>query len=86
VELDPIGTQTFATLGLAYWYGGRIEEVIATYRKILELNPANEGIHGLLGLVYIGEASPQQALAELDQVMDPYWRLPGLAMVDASLK
>jgi len=81
VELDPISVQAFATLGLSYWYGGRIEEAIATYGKILDLNPGNKAIHGLLGLIYIAQSSPQQAVAELDQITDPYWRLPGLAMV-----
>ena len=81
VELDPIGVQSFATLGLSLWYGGRTEEAKAIYRKILELNPEHQAIHGLLGLVYITQSSPQQALAELDQIIDPYWRLPGLAMV-----
>jgi tetratricopeptide (TPR) repeat protein len=80
VELDPISAQTFTTLGLAYWYGGQIEEAIATYRKILELNPGHSIIHGLLGLVYLTQLSEQEALAELDQVIDPFWRLPGVAM------
>jgi TolB-like protein/Tfp pilus assembly protein PilF len=84
-DYDPISAQVYATLGLSYWYGGQIEEAVAVYRKILELNPANEAIRSVLGLIYITHSNPQQALVELDQVKDPYWRLPGLAMIYHSL-
>jgi TolB-like protein/Tfp pilus assembly protein PilF len=85
VELDPIGVQSYATLGLSYWYGGRVEEAVAAYRKILELNPDHEVFHALLGQIYIMRSNPQDAQAELDEVSDPYWRLPGLAMLNHSL-
>jgi TolB-like protein/Tfp pilus assembly protein PilF len=85
VELDPIGVQAFATLGLAYWYGGQAEEAISTYRRILEISPENEAARGVLGWVLIAQSRPEQALSELDQIADPFWRLPGLAMVHHSL-
>jgi tetratricopeptide (TPR) repeat protein len=85
VELDPIGVQAFATLGLAYWYGGQAEEAISTYLRILEISPENEAARGVLGWVLIAQSRPEQALSELDQIADPFWRLPGLAMVYHSL-
>jgi TolB-like protein/cytochrome c-type biogenesis protein CcmH/NrfG len=85
VELDPISAQTLATLGLAYWYGGRIEEAITTYRKILEFVPDYPVVRGLIALVYLTQSNPKEALAELDQVPDPFWQLPGLAMACHSL-
>ncbi len=85
VELDPISAQALSTLGFAFWYGGRLDEAIAAYRKILELIPEYPAIHGLIGLVYLTQSRPQAALAELELVKDPYWRLPGLAMTYHSL-
>ncbi len=79
-ELDPISAQAFATLGMAFWYAGRLDEAINAYRKILELIPEYPEIHGLIGLVHLTESNPQEALSELKLVKDPYWRLPGLAM------
>jgi TolB-like protein len=83
-EYDPISTQVYATLGLSCWYGGRIEEAIDAYMKILEMNPDNEAIRSVLGLVYLGQSRPLAALAELEKIKDPYWRLPGMAMFDHS--
>jgi len=80
VELDPISVQPYATLALAYWYGGRLEEAVAAYQKILEFMPEYDAMRGLIGLVYLTQSKPQEALVELDLVKDPYWRLPGLAM------
>jgi TolB-like protein/cytochrome c-type biogenesis protein CcmH/NrfG len=80
VELDPISVQPYATLALAYWYGGRWEEAVASYRKILEFIPDYPAIRSLIGQVYLSQSRPQEALAELVQVKDPFWRLPGLAM------
>jgi TolB-like protein/Flp pilus assembly protein TadD len=84
-ELNPISAQAFSTLGFAFWYGGRLDEAIAAYRKILELIPGYPAIQGLIGLVYLTQSNPQMALAELEPVKDPYWRLPGLAMAYYSL-
>jgi tetratricopeptide (TPR) repeat protein len=81
VELDPISVQPYATLGLAYWYWGRPEEAVAAYQKILEFNPGYPAIQGLIGLVRITQSNRQEAMAVLDQVKDPFWRLPGMAMV-----
>ncbi len=83
-EYDPISAQVYATLGLSYWYGGRTEEAVDAYMKILEMNPDNEAIRSVLGLVYLDQSRPLAALAELDKVKDPYWRLPGLAMINHS--
>jgi TolB-like protein len=80
-EIDPISVQPYATLGLAYWYGGRFDEAVAAYLKIQEFNPEFPALHGLIGLVYITQLKAQEALAALDQVKDPIWRLPGMAMV-----
>jgi TolB-like protein/cytochrome c-type biogenesis protein CcmH/NrfG len=85
VEIDPISAQTLATLGLAYWYEGRVEDAITTYRRILEFVPEYPAVRGLIALVYLTELNPKEALAELNQVPDPFWRLPGMAMAYYSL-
>lgn len=79
-EIDPISVQPYATLGLAYWYGGRFDEAVAAYGKIEEFNPEFPPLHGLIGLVYLTQLKTQEALVELDLVKDPFWRLPGMAM------
>ncbi len=79
-EIDPISVQPYATLGLAYWYGGRFEEAVAAYRRIQEFNPEFSPLHGLIGLVHLTQLKAQEALVELDQAKDPFWRLPGMAM------
>ncbi len=84
-DLNPISAQAFATLGFALWYGGRLDEAISVYRKILELIPGYSAIQGLIGLVYLTQSNPQAALAELEPVKDPYWRLTGLSMAYHSL-
>ncbi len=81
VELDPISVQPYATLGLAYWYGGRWEEAVAAYKKALEFVPEYTVMRSLIGLVLLTQAKPLEAQAELEQVKDPFWRLPGMAMV-----
>lgn len=85
VQRDPISAQALTTLALAAWYGGRLDEAVAAYRKILELIPEYPAIHGLLGLIHLTRSNLREALAELEQAKDPYWRLPGLAMVYHSL-
>lgn len=84
-ELDPISAQALATLAFALWYGERLEDAIAVYRRILELIPDYPAIHGLIGLVFLTQSNPQAALSELELVKDPYWQLPGLAMAYHSL-
>lgn len=85
VEIDPISAQALATLGFTLWYGGRPEEAIDVYREILELIPEYPTIQGLIGLVYLTKSDPQAALAALEPVKDPYWRLTGLSMAYHSL-
>ncbi len=85
MELDPISVQVLSTLGLATWYGGRPDEAIAAYRKVLEIIPEYPVMHGLLGLIYITQSKLGEAVAELEQTTDPFWRLPGLAMALYSL-
>lgn len=80
VESDPISVQPHATLGMAYWYGGRPDEAVAAYQKILEIIPEYPAMRGLIGWVRLTQSKPQEALAVLDQTKDPMWRLPGMAM------
>ena len=80
VELDPISVQSYATLALAHWYGGRPDEAVSDYQKILEIVPEYPAILGLIGWVRLTQSKPQEALAVLEQTKDPMWRLPGMAM------
>lgn len=83
-ELDPVNPLAYSTLGLACWYGGRVEEAVSAYRKMLELNPGSQAARGLIASVYLAESRPGEAEAELGQITDAFWRLPGTAMVHHS--
>ncbi len=85
VEINPISAQALSTLGFALWYGGRLDEAISIYRKILEIIPQYPTIQGMIGLVYLTQSDPRAAFAEFEQVKDPYWKLPGLSMAFHSL-
>jgi tetratricopeptide (TPR) repeat protein len=80
VKLDPLSTSPLFTLALAAWYSGRLEEAASAYKRILELVPENAAAHSLLGEVYLELSGPMEALAEIEQEKDLYWRLPGQAM------
>jgi TolB-like protein/Flp pilus assembly protein TadD len=84
-EINPISAQALSTLGFSLWYGGRLDDAIAVYRKILDLIPENPVAQGMIGMVYLTQSDPLAALAELEPVKDPYWRLPGLSMAYYSL-
>jgi len=81
VELDPINVPShFNTLGLAAYYAGRSEEAAAAFKKTLELNPEFPGTHTSLGQVYLAQAHPQEALAEMEREPEPAFRLQGQAL------
>ena len=46
----------------------------------LELNPERPFSHTGLGMVYLAQAHPQEALAEIEREPEPDFRLFGLAL------
>jgi TolB-like protein/class 3 adenylate cyclase/Flp pilus assembly protein TadD len=80
VELDPLSVPAHNTLGFAAYYAGRRDEAAAALKKAIELNPEFPNSHALLGQVYLAQAHPQQALAEMEREPEPAVRLQGQAL------
>ena len=80
LELDPLSVSTSGHLGFAAYYAGRLDEAIAAYKKALELNPEGVFTHTSLGRVYLAQAHPQEALAEMEREPEPDLRLQGQAL------
>ncbi len=80
VELDPLNAQAHDVLGLSAYYGGRLEESAAAYRKALELNAEYPIAHAQIGSIYLVQARPQEALAEMERETHPVFRVYGLAL------
>jgi TolB-like protein len=80
IKLDPLSAQAYDSLGSHAYYSGRLEEAIAALKKALELNPERPGTHRILRRVYLAQAHPQEALAEMEREPEPVWRLYGQAL------
>ena len=80
IELDPLSVPTHGNLGLHAYYAGRLVEAVAAFKKALELNPEYPNLQSLLGQVYLAQAHPQEALAEMEREREPTLRLQGLAL------
>jgi serine/threonine protein kinase/tetratricopeptide (TPR) repeat protein len=85
IELDPLSVSAYIYLGEHAYLAGRLEEAAAAVTKALELNPVRPFSHTLLGLVYLAQAHPQQALAEVEREPEPDFRLFDLALAYHSL-
>ncbi|MFZ3214208.1 MAG: tetratricopeptide repeat protein [Terriglobales bacterium] len=80
VELDPLSVAAHHALGGCAYYAGRLEEAAAALKKAIELNPEFPNSHALLGQVYLAQAHPQEALAEIEREPEPAVRLQGQAL------
>jgi eukaryotic-like serine/threonine-protein kinase len=80
IELDPLSPANIANLGNHASFAGRLEEAAGAYKKALELSPEYPVAHTYLGRIYLAQAHPQDALAEMEREKDPAWRLQGLAL------
>jgi TolB-like protein/cytochrome c-type biogenesis protein CcmH/NrfG len=80
VEMDPLNARAYYNLGIYANYAGRLEEAVAAFKKALEINPEYPGLHSFLGRVYLAQARPQEALAEMEREPEPTWHGQGLAL------
>jgi tetratricopeptide (TPR) repeat protein len=44
------------------------------------LNPQHPATHSNLGLIYLAQSKPEEALAEMQKEHEPFWRIHGLAL------
>jgi TolB-like protein/Tfp pilus assembly protein PilF len=85
LEIDPLASDHYHNLGIALYYGGRFDEAVAPLKKVLELTPERAITHGVLGMVYLAQSHPTEALAEMEQEKHPAIRAFGLALAYHSL-
>ena len=62
-------------LATAYFFAGRLDKAIATYRADLRLFPPAEGDHEMMGEVLLKKGDAKAALAEIQQEPGESWRL-----------
>ncbi len=74
IELDPLNSNAYQTLGWHALWADRPEETIAAVEKALELDPNTAVAHKLLAEAYLVQGEHEAALAELELEPDPFWR------------
>ena len=77
---DPVNSDVHANLALAYYYAGRAEEAIASYRTALSLSPGAFGLQSFIGAALLFNDEPAAALTAIQQEPNEAWRLVGEAM------
>ena len=80
VARDPVSTEGYDGLALAYRYSGRLDASVAAYRKFLSLAPDAGWAHTALGDVLLQQGDAEAALAEYQKEPVEVFRLGGLAM------
>jgi eukaryotic-like serine/threonine-protein kinase len=79
VELDILNSASYSILGLATYRAGRLEEAVEAFKKAKELGPSDYSDF-FLARVYLVQAHPQEALAEIDHHPVAWARLCVLAI------
>jgi tetratricopeptide (TPR) repeat protein len=72
-------------LGQQFYYSHHLEEAIASYKKVLNLNPQLPRTHTFLGMVYLLQGKPEMALTEMSQQADEAWKNFGLILAYKAL-
>ena len=80
IQVDPLNSSVHKNLGISLYYDGQQEEAKAALEKALELAPEMEFVHSLLGLVYLAQAHPDKAVAEMEKEKNPASHISGLAL------
>jgi TolB-like protein/Tfp pilus assembly protein PilF len=80
VELDPLSAGTYLNLGSDAYSAGRVDEAISACKKALEINPEFSEAHHIVGLIYLQQNRPQEALTEIEREPEPAFRVQGLAL------
>jgi serine/threonine protein kinase/Tfp pilus assembly protein PilF len=80
IDLDPLQASAHHNLGLHAYYAGQLGVAEQAFRKVLELNPQRPLVRSCLGLIYLAQSKPEDALVEIQKEPEPLWRGQGLAL------
>jgi len=80
VEVDPLSVVSHLSLGMHAYYAGQLQLATDAFQKALAISPDAPEAHYLLGLVYLQQSHPQQALAEFQKNQAPSERTAGEAL------
>ena len=86
VEIDPLRSASWHSLGVRAYLSGRFDEAVAAFQKAVELSPVRPISHAFLGLTAVVRGKPQEALVDVQKEPEELWRLYGLAIVHHALK
>ena len=81
LERDPLDTDTMFELAGDQYVGGHMEDAVATYRRLLELNPAYAFAWGNYGFAMLLMGRNAEALAAAEKETDSAFRLAILAAI-----
>lgn len=86
IALDPVQSITYFNFGQLLYHAIQLEEAIAAYKKVLELNPQFPRAHTFLGKIYLLQGKPDLALAEmLQEAGGDDWKSFGLILTYQAL-
>src|SRR6267142_1148215 len=74
VDLDPLNTECWESLGETEFFMGRLDQAAAESQRALELSPDAWFSHSLLSQIYITQGRPQDALPEIELVRSDLMR------------
>lgn len=75
VARDPVNPRSSWNLGRSYFYAGRLDEAISSFRASLNLSPEAIGRLSWIGLALIFKDEPEAALEAIQQESDDPDRL-----------
>jgi TolB-like protein/predicted Zn-dependent protease len=82
---DPVNPILWDDLGYALLYGGRRDEAMAAFRKVLQLSPDWAGQHENLAALLVAQGDARGAMAEAQAEPDPEFHLFALVLAHHAL-
>jgi len=67
VKLNPLGLSGLRALAIRYSDAGRFDEAIATYNRVIAINPDYPNIHFNIGATYLDAGNPEKAMTEINK-------------------
>ncbi len=85
IELDPLNPMAYQSLVVPALSAGLLDESTAALEKALVLAPERAVAHMMLGLVYLRQSRPEEALREMQRETNLGFQLTGLSMAHHAL-